>query len=146
MSVKFALWLLVITAVPAAAQQAKPSPTPREPIVQTTPREGIADPLAGGGQLLTPAMRAEDLLRIRNLQYEQDKKLIEMQQIEARYKELKDGIASDNAAINAAVRAGAEAVHADILKFVFDLDSLKLIPRQPQASGSPTPQPKEKKP
>ncbi len=74
-------------------------------------------------------LKTEDLLKIRDLQYEQAKRLLEMRQIEARYRELQEATVSGQQQIDDAVRAGAAAANVDLKQWVFDADRLKFIPR-----------------
>jgi hypothetical protein len=88
--------------------------------------------------IVIPAMKPEDQLKIRNLQFQQDKKLLEQQRLEARYRQLQEEIKADETRINDAVQAGARAVGVDLSKFVFDLDLLKFVPRPAPVVNQPT--------
>jgi len=117
--------------------QSKPADTSGTPTMVVP--QGSAP---SNGVLITPAMKTEDQLRLRSLQYEEDKKLLEMQRIEARYKELQELIKSDESKINDAVRESAVHANADLTKYILDLDSLKFVPRpasQPVVNQSTKP-------
>jgi len=134
-----AVWLLPPAFSQSKPAQAQPSPTPKPDTTIVVPNSPAAT-----GVLITPQMKLEDLLRIRSLQYEQDKKLLEIQRLQARYKELQEGIAADTQTINEAVRSGAQNANVDLSRYVFDLDALKFVPR-PAAAASPSPKPEEKR-
>lgn len=78
---------------------------------------------------VVPAVPAAEQLKLRNLQFEQDKKLIEMQRIEARYRELQAGIQNDHEAIENLVRAIMKGANVDPARYLLDLDQLIFVPR-----------------
>jgi hypothetical protein len=125
--------LVFVFCVSARAQSAKPSPSPapkNDATIVAPQMPGVAPgTVTSPSPLITPAMKPEDQLKIRNLQYEQDKKIIELQRLKLREQELEEAIQTDVSAINAAVRAGGQAAGVDFAKFIFDLDSLKFVLR-----------------
>lgn len=100
-----------------------------------------AAPSAAAQVTVAPAMKLEDQLRVRELQYAQDKALLEMQHIEARYKELQASVRALDSQIADTVRAAG----VDPNKFVFDLDTLKFVARPSPAVNQPA-KPLEVKP
>ncbi|HEY6232792.1 MAG TPA: hypothetical protein VIW64_16125 [Pyrinomonadaceae bacterium] len=96
------------------------------------------------GVTITPAMKPDDQLRVRNLQYQKDKKLLELQNVVARYNELQASLQRDDQMIEEAVRASAKAAGVDTGKYVFDLDSLTWNAR-PASATNPNPQSPEVK-
>jgi hypothetical protein len=109
--------LLLCSVLTVNAQSLKAGP--RGAAVQSD-----VSPSSPQGVTITPAMKPEDQLRIRNLQYQKDKKLLELQNTVARYKELQAALQADDQIIEAAVIAAAKAAGVDTTRYIFDLDSL----------------------
>jgi len=116
------LILLLLTvhcaALSGAAQSPKIGPRAAAQVANDTGSQTPA------GVTITPAMKPEDQLRVRNLQYQKDKKLLELQNVVARYNELQASLLRDDQMIEEAVRASANTSGVDTSKYVFDLDSL----------------------
>jgi hypothetical protein len=110
--------LLLVSCAAIGSSQQKPE----------TGRDAGA-PQAGMPALQAPALKAEDLLKIRDLQYAQAKRVQQMQQMEAVYKRLQDDQASDSRHIDDVIREAAKAANIDISKWVFDAETLKFVPR-----------------
>src|ERR1051325_8515540 len=91
---------------------------------------------------VVPAVPVTEQLKIRNLQFEQDKKIIESQRIEARYRELQAQIKADTDALDDLVREAADTAKVDLIVYVFDLDRLVFVPRNPQPLKPQTKEPK----
>jgi hypothetical protein len=85
---------------------------------------------------VVPAVKTEDQVRILSLQVSQYRKLLEMRQLEARYKALQEAISNDQQQLELAVRDAAKNAGADLEKFRFDLDDLRFVP-QPLPPKSP---------
>lgn len=127
------------------AAQKKEQPKDQAPVVTTPTRQGVADPLAAAGEMRTPAVAVEDLLRIRNLQYQKDKRLLEIQRLQA------ESVAFD-AAINDAIWIAARNTEESckckvdlVTLYKFDLDVLQFVPRVSPSAPSAT-KPMEAKP
>jgi len=96
----------------------------------------------GPVSVVTPALRESDRLRIRDLQYQQDKVLIEMKKLEARYAELDHQQQSLQQQMEAVFRDAAGQLKIDVNKWALDLDTLRIAPRpQPVGAASPSPSP-----
>lgn len=124
----FVFAIVIGVFVPAiAGAQMGPQPTAKA--------QPAASPVKPNEAQVTvvPAMKTEDQLRVRDLQYAQDKALLEIRQIEARFKELQASVRALNQQIDDAVRAAG----VDPTKFVFDLDELKFVPRPAPAVNQP---------
>src|SRR5258708_5514837 len=126
-NVFFAILIITCCAI-AAMGQSKPADA-----TMVVPQRPNAESV-----LITPMLKLEDQLKIRGLQYEQDKKLLEIQRLEARYKELQEGVRSDAKNIEDTVRDGSRAAGVDLAKYVFDLDTLKVVPRPSPAASHAT--------
>ena len=87
-----------------------------------------------------PVMKTEDQLRIRNLQFDQDKKLLEMKRLEAQYRELLLAVDRAQQQIENAVRDGARSAGVDLDKFQFDLDTLRFVPRPARSPSTKPPE------
>jgi hypothetical protein len=86
-----------------------------------------------------PAIPVADQMRIRNLQFQQDKKLIEAQRLEVRYRELQEQIKADSEAIENVVREICSSAKIDTSVYIMDLDSLIFVPRNPRPKKEPNP-------
>lgn len=78
----------------------------------------------------TPQVKTEDLLRLRNLQYEQAKRLVRMQEIKSEFDRLNSENQRLNAEIETWIKEQAKAQNIDLTKDVFDFDKLKFVERQ----------------
>ncbi len=83
-----------------------------------------------------PALKTEDLLKVRDLQYQQAKRLLVMRQMEKEYKALQDAVDAGQQQMNEVISAGAKASNVDLTKWAFDPDALKFVARP-----APTPKP-----
>jgi len=83
----------------------------------------------------TPALKTEDLLKIRDLQYSQAKRALQMKQYEAAYRQLQDDQMADARRIDDVIREAAKGASVDIEKWSFDADALKFVPRSPPATA-----------
>ena len=98
------------------SQSATPSPTPQQ----------------------QPALKTEDLLKVRDLQYQQAKRLLAMRQMEKEYKALQDAVDAGQRQMDEVIRAGAKAGNVDLEKWLFDSDSLRFVARPaPTPTQSP---------
>jgi len=80
-------------------------------------------------QTPAPQLKAEDLLNIRNLQFDQAKRLLEMQSLKSRYEQLQNESQSFQPALRTMIEAAAKAANVDLTKWEFDSDSLKFVAR-----------------
>jgi len=83
-----------------------------------------------------PTLKTEDLLKVRDLQYQQAKRMLTMRQLEQEYKALKDAVDAGQQQMEEVVRAGAKAASIDLEKWRFDPDALRFVARP-----APTPSP-----
>lgn len=89
--------------------------------------------------VVTPALSPAAQLKIRNLQYEQDRKLLELQRIEIRYRELQAQIKADNEGIENLVRELVTSAKVNTTLYVLDLDSLTFVSRNARPKKEPNP-------
>jgi hypothetical protein len=97
-------------------------------------------PPEGGTPNAAPNLKTEDLLKIRELQYQQAKRALEMNEIEKRYALLQKQSDAWKDEMHAAIAAGAKAARVDLQKWDFDTDKLTFIPKPaPVPTAVPAP-------
>lgn len=75
--------------------------------------------------------KPDDLLKVRNLQYEQAKRLLRMQQIQAEYTKLDAEQQNLSSQIDNWIKEQAKINNIDLTKNRFDFDSLKFVEIKP---------------
>lgn len=79
----------------------------------------------------TSTIKSDDLLKLRNLQYEQAKRLIRMQEIKAEFDKLNSENQSISVEISNWIKEQAKIQNVDLAKNTFDFDKLKFVEIKP---------------
>src|SRR5260370_12251911 len=90
---------------------------------------GGTDKSATPSPEVTPALKTEDLLKVRDLQYQQAKRLLAMRQMEKEYQALQLAVDVGQQQMNEVIRAGAKAANVDLNNWAFNPDPLNLFAR-----------------
>lgn len=72
-------------------------------------------------------IKSDDLLILRNLQYEQAKRVIRMQELKSEFDKLNNEQQQISISINAWIKDQAKKQNVDLTKNQFDLDQLKFV-------------------
>ncbi|HKO43322.1 MAG TPA: hypothetical protein VJU84_08530 [Pyrinomonadaceae bacterium] len=118
--------------------------SPAGPAKESVSRHvGIAggSPSPSPAVAIAPELTPEQLLKIRDLQYSQAKVVLEMRQLEARYKELQQQGATLQHELDRAVTDGAKSAGVDLDKWIFDTDKLKFVTRPNAKPETPNSKP-----
>ena len=92
--------------------------------------------IKAAGDSAPPQLKAEDLLKIRNVQYEKVKRALQMTQIEAAYKALQEQQEAGSRRLDDLLTEAVKAAGVDTTKWIFDLEQLRFSER-PAAATSP---------
>jgi hypothetical protein len=80
-----------------------------------------------------PALKTEELLKIRDIQYDHAKRAARMKQIEELYERLQAEQAADAKRIDAVIVTGAQAAKINLETWIFNVDSLTFVLREKSA-------------
>lgn len=123
--------LLVICAVVGNAQE----------VAKTNAGKDAGAPQAGVPALrAAPALKTEDLLKIRDVQYRHAQRAAQMRAIEQAYTKLQGEQDADVQKVDVIIAAAAKDAKVDLTKWVFDIEELKFVPREkPAPAAQPSP-------
>lgn len=83
--------------------------------------------LAGTVFAQNPQIKSEDLLKFRNLQYEQAKRALRMQDLRNEFDRLNSEQQKIGTEIDNWIKEQAKVQNVDLAKYVFDSDQLKFV-------------------
>lgn len=81
-----------------------------------------------------PALKAEDLLKIRDVQYRHAQRAARMKAIEQEYSLLKTAQDADGQKVDAIITTAARDAKVDLAEWAFDIEGLRFIPREKPAT------------
>ncbi len=128
----------------AAAQTQVSSPKSQEIAKATTPGSKLATP---DSTAAAPVLRAEDLLKVRDLQYKHAARAATLTKMEQQYEQLIKLQEADAQKLDTVIQEAAKASNIDLTKWQFEIEELKFVPRvQSPESGVRSSPPEKEKP
>ena len=136
-----AMALLLCVAFTISAQQK--SETAKAAIPDSKSESPKTDAGRDARAPAAPEFKAEDLLKIRDIQYRNAQRAAQMKTLEQQYDQLQKLQDADIQKIDRVVNDAAKAAGVDLAKWIIDLEALKLVPREKPAPAT-EPGPKSK--
>lgn len=132
--------MLIAFAMCCVTIVAQPSERGQEIAKNKTP------PTAEAPAPAAPAFKADDLLKIRDVQYRHAQRVAQMKVLEQQYTKLQTDQDADGQKVDQIIRDAAKAANIDLTKWSFDIEELKFVPRENRASETGPPKTKSQSP